>query len=270
MGDAFYLYQIINQPSYGTAVINANGTITYTRTSLSPNANGADSFTYRIIDRETATGDYSYDDATVYIGVDFKSSLYTYDKYVSCMEDAAAFTISLPISNPNNVNLELAINDTTSLGTLEVIDATHVRFTPAANAYGNTSITYTAKQVGGGESTNGEIIITVYPANDDPIIDSAPSSISCDEDSAGSTFNVLFHDVDCTDGDLVFFAYAQNTSSSCPVVLTSDIQINRQTGIATVTAKPLENANGNVNIIVGVSDGISQTEPYDSDDGKSC
>ncbi|MEL7569227.1 MAG: tandem-95 repeat protein [Eubacteriaceae bacterium] len=259
-GDTIHLYQIINQPSFGTAVVNANGTVTYTRTSISANANGADSFTYRIIDRETASGDYSYDDATVYIGVEFTSSLYTYDKYVSCMEDAAAFTITLPISNPNNVNLELTINDTTSLGTFEVIDATHVQFTPAANAYGNASITYTAEQVGGGESIGGEIILTVYPVNDEPIIDSAPASVSCDEDSAGSTFNVLFHDIDCTDGDLVFYAYAQNTSSSCPVVLTSDIQINRQTGTATVNAKPIENANGAVNIIVGVSDGISKTE----------
>jgi len=259
-GDTIHLYQIINQPSFGTAVVNANGTVTYTRTSISANANGADSFTYRIIDRETASGDYSYDDATVYIGVEFTSSLYTYDKYVSCMEDAAAFTITLPISNPNNVNLELTINDTTSLGTFEVIDATHVQFTPAANAYGNASITYTAEQVGGGESIGGEIILTVYPVNDEPIIDSAPASVSCDEDSAGSVFNVLFHDIDCTDGDLVFYAYAQNTSSSCPVVLTSDIQINRQTGTATVNAKPIENANGAVNIIVGVSDGISKTE----------
>ena len=97
----------------------------------------------------------------------------------------------------------------------------------------------------------------MYPVNDEPVIDSAPETASCDEDSDGADFTVTFHDVDCADSDLVFYAYAHNANSASPVVLNVDITIDRQTGEAHVNAKPVANANGTVDIVVGVSDGIT-------------
>ena len=258
-GDTVRLYQIIEQPAFGTAEINTEtGYITYTRTSESTNSNGADQVKYRIIDRDTATGDYLYADAYLYIGIVFHSSLWTDNSYTYCFEDDAAFNIGLHIHNPNSVGYTLELNDTTALGTLSIVDNDTVRFTPAADQNGSAWIEYTVS--GGGESATGYIYIRVYPVNDPPVIDSAPESVSCDEDSAGADFTVTFHDADCADSDLIFYAYARNASTDSPVVLTIDITVDRDTGTADVSARPVANANGSVDIVVGVSDGISQAE----------
>ena len=260
-GDTVRLYEIVTGPSYGTAVMDTvTGQITYTRTSVSPNANGADEIRYRIIDRETATGDYHYADAYVYIGVDFVSSLHCYDRYVYCYEDDAAFTFDLDIANPNSVSYDLTLGDTSALGTLEVVDNNTVKFTPALDQNGYDSITYTVTQEGGGETDTGTISLRVYPVNDAPVMDSAPVSVSCGEDSAGVNVMATFHDVDCADSDLYFYAYTQNPSSSSPVALTLDLTINRSTGTAQVNARPYANANGTIEIVLGVSDGIMSAE----------
>lgn len=52
-GDTVHAYRIETAPKY-----IRSGTIVYTRNQISPLSNGADSFEYSIIDRETATGDY--------------------------------------------------------------------------------------------------------------------------------------------------------------------------------------------------------------------
>ncbi len=258
-GDTVHLYQIISEPSYGTAVMDAEaGTITYTRNQVSPNSNGADQLTYRIIDRDTATGDYRYADAVLYIGVEFHSSLWTESNYEYCNEDDAAFTFDLTIHNPNSVDYALELQDTTALGSLVVMDNNTVQFTPAADQNGSAWINYTISS--GGESATGSFYIRVYPVNDAPVIDSAPTSVTCAEDSAGTTFTVTFHDVDCSDEDLVFYAYARNATSGSPVLMNVSISVDRETGQAEVTATPVANANGELDIVVGVSDGLAETE----------
>ncbi len=98
-GDTVHTYRIENQPAFGTVSINTDGTISYTRTAVSTNPNGADSFTYSIIDRadETATDKLSAT-ATVHIGVVFHSSLYTYGRSVTCLEDCDPFEFTLDVS----------------------------------------------------------------------------------------------------------------------------------------------------------------------------
>ena len=258
-GDTVRLYQIIEQPGFGTAEIDTvNGRITYTRTSVSTDSNGADQIKYRIIDRDTATGDYLYADAYVYFGIVFHDSLYCNHNYEFCYEDDPAFTFDLSIHNPNGVEYELTLDDTTTLGTLEVVDNNTVRFTPGANQNGSAWIHYTV--AGGGESATGSFHLYVYPVNDVPVIDSAPESISCDEDSAGADFTVTFHDDDCEAGSLHFYAYAHNASSTAPVALIVDISVSRDGGTAQVNVRPEANANGTLDIVVGVSDGFTQTE----------
>ena len=110
-GDAIHIVQIVTPPKYGTAEIELDGTVTYTRTRTSPEANGADLFTYRIIDRandevegcQSATGN-------VYIGVEFRGALNTYGRYVSCYEDDEPFTFDLSIGNPGGIEYTLTIN----------------------------------------------------------------------------------------------------------------------------------------------------------------
>ena len=259
-GDVIRIDQIITQPKYGTALIK-DGKITYTRTSASPEGNGADSFVYRIIDRDTATGDYRYSDAKVYIGVEFHSSLYTYGRKVTCMEDADAFTFDLTISNPNEVPYTLTVDTLTTLGTFTVVDNNTVSFKPAANQYGSANITYTIQQTDGTEKDTGTIWLRVYPVNDLPEIDNAPASITMEEDtSAGSTFDVKFHDADCATRVLYFYVYTTDGSTVAPMPFQTGYTVTRTDDGATVTVKTAENVNGTAKIVVGVSDGMTCDE----------
>jgi hypothetical protein len=259
-GDVVRMYEIVTAPSYGTAVIEADGTITYTRNQISPLGNGADSFVYRIIDRETATGDYRSDTATVHIGVEFISTLYTYGTSVYCYEDDSPFNINLSVSNPTPVEYDLTINTTTTLGSFEVIDNHTVRFTPAPDQNGYAAITYTVEQIGGGESDTGTIWIRVYPVNDLPEITACPTAVTMDEDaSAGASFDVAFHDPDIDTSYLYFYVYTQNATTSAPIPFYVSYSVTRTAEGATVTVNPGQNVNGTGTIIVGVSDGMTYT-----------
>lgn len=260
-GDTLRLYEIVTQPRYGTATANADGTVTYTRGEISPEGNGADSFTYRIIDRASAEGDYGSAVGTVHIGVEFTSSLYAgYPDTITCFEDDPPFTFALPIHNPNGVNYTLTLNGTTALGALEVVDSTHVRFSPAADKSGTATISYTASQVGGGESCTGSFTLRVYPVNDLPAIDSAPETAVCDEDSGGVSFDVLFHDLDCADADLKFYAYLLHPVSGTRVPFSAAVSVDRNAGKATVTVAPGENVNGSADIVLIVTDGLAAAQ----------
>ncbi len=261
-GDVVHAVQIVDGPDYGTATLEADGTITYTRNQVSELPNGADSFTYRIIDRASEeAGDYLSATATVHIGVVFKSSLYTYGEHVYCYEDDAPFTIDLSIENPTPVEYTLTVNSTTTLGTFEVVDNDTVRFSPAANQNGYAAITYTIEQVGGGEKDTGTIWLRVYPVNDLPEITYAPSAISMDEDtSEGETFDVFFHDADCANDYLYFYVYSQNGESTSPIPFLVSYSVNRTGTGAQVTVNSAENVNGTGEIIVGVSDGMTYAE----------
>ncbi|MEN6418077.1 MAG: Ig-like domain-containing protein, partial [Clostridiaceae bacterium] len=260
-GDAIHVFEIVTQPKYGT-VSFTNSKITYTRSTVSPNDNGADSFTYRIIDRANAEGDYRSDDATVHIGVVFHSSLYTYGKDYYCLEDSAPADINLPIHNPNEVEYSLTLgSSSTALGELTIVDHDTVHFTPAADANGTVSVQYTVTQDGGSETSTNTLYIRVYPVNDPPVIDSAPTSAACEEDSeTGASFDVAFHDVDCARAALYFYAYIVNAETGATVPFEIQTQVTRTETGATVTVIPMDNVNGTADLIIGVSDGMEAEE----------
>ncbi len=260
-GDTVYLLQIESQPVYGEVSFEG-GVVTYTRTSVSPNDNGADSFTYRIIDRSSAEGDYLSAVATVHIGLVFHSSLYTYWESYYCLEDSAPADINLPIYNPNNVEYSLTLSSSsTALGELTIVDHDTVHFVPAADANGSVSVQYTVTQDGGSETSTNSLYIRVYPVNDPPVIDSAPASASCEEDSeTGATFDVTFHDVDCALNSLYFYAYVTDAETSATVPFEVQTQVTRTETGATVTVIPLDNVNGTADLVIGVSDGLEAAE----------
>ena len=259
--DAIHVVEIVAPPKYGTATIQANGTITYTRTRVSPDPNGADTFSYRIIDRasddvegcQSATG-------FVYIGVEFHSALNTYGKNVSCFEDDDPFTIDLGINNPNGIEYTLSIG-TTTLGAFEVLDNKTVRFSPATDQHGYAAITYTIEKVGGGEKDTGIIWLRVYPVNDLPEITSAPTSITMNEDTSGGySFNVDFRDGDCSNDYLYFYVYTQSATTSAPIPFMASYSTTNTPGGKQVTIRTAENVNGTGEIVVGVSDGMTYVQ----------
>ena len=259
--DVFEIYEIITPVDFcGDVVINEDGTLTYTRVTASPLDNGRDDFQYKIIDIDPVTGDQRLvsNAATVYVGVDFVSSLTAYVHSTYCQEDADPFIIDLTgyIANPNGVDYELTIEETTDLGTFTVIDNTHVQFAPALNANGYQSITYSVTEVGGGESDSSTIGLRVYPVNDAPVIDSAPDTASCNEDDS-TTFTVTFSDIDDDVDTLYLAAYGTNSvSGSSPIPLTVSVNRSKTGGSADITVTPTADTFGEFDIVVYVSDGF--------------
>ncbi|MEA5047425.1 MAG: Ig-like domain-containing protein, partial [Eubacteriales bacterium] len=263
-GDTVHANKITIQPRYGTATINPDGTIKYIRSAASPDANGADSFQYQIIDRSNESDEEARTAvATVYIGVDFVSSLYTYGRSVTCYEDCKPFDFTLDVTNPSNVNYTLTINTVCTLGTLEVVGdtANTIHFTPYENAYGSQNITYTVASTENSERHTGTIWLIVYPVNDLPMIDSAPTEITVQEDaSTHASFDVVFHDADCATSGLYFNVYTRSASTEAPVAFSTGFTVQRTGTGSTVTINPDTNVNGSAVIVVGVSDGFAYTE----------
>ncbi len=255
-GDTLYTDSIPTGPRHGTAVINGDGTITYTRTEVSGEGNGADSFTYRVRDREPATGEVRYATATVYIGVYFAPALWTgnIERYVQ--EDAAPFWIGLDVSNPNGNELTITAG-TPSLGTATV-DETNKRvlYSPSANANGSDSFTYTVKDETSSQSRTSTIYIYIYPVNDPPTFDSVPADTAIDEDTSTLPLDVAFSDPDAV-GDLIFTVSAANADPSRPILEDGGISISRSGNTATLQLTPVHNANGSVPVTLLVSDGLT-------------
>ena len=259
-------------PSHGSVSIESNR-IRYTRSGTSLEENGADSFTYTVSDGNGGTNT-----ATVYIGVEFHSTVNCHDIYKETTEDGASVNITLPYSNPNGVPVSVTIAPTT-LGTFTGSGQNWV-FTPAPNMNGEeVPIKYTVTEQKDGtdgdsdgkygiEKATANIIMSVHAVNDPPVIETVHGEAitndvntaeTFNEDSEGVTFDVTFSDAD-TEDVLKFYTYTYDPYTTAPVAL--DLKVTATStgpGSARVTAEPLyANSNGTIKLLLGVSDGITQ------------
>lgn len=253
-GDTLYTYAV-GTPRHGTAVIESDGTITYTRTEVSGEGNGADSFTYTVRDRSDSTGALTAT-ATVYIGVNFEASAWTDDVWASADEDSAPFWISLDYGVPGGTSLLEA--GTSPLGTVTALDAANKRmqFTPNENANGSTTISYTVRDASdNAKYDTATVHLTVYPVNDAPVFTVMPGAQTILEDGATAWLDVAFTDVDNT--NLTLNAYVTNGDLQKPVLLTSGVAVDpTDANAAKIKLTPIANANGAAEIILQISDGM--------------
>lgn len=180
----------LSTPSHGSAVINANGSITYTP---SLNFNGTDTFTYTISDGAGRT-----DTASVTVAVapvnDNPTAL---DDTVSTNEDTSIDVIVLS----NDVDLDgdsvtVAFVTNPTNGMTIVNDDNTITYVANPNFHGSDSFSYTIVD-GNGGSASAAVTVTVRPTNDPPIANEDVATT--DEDSAVDIF-VLSNDTDI-DGD---------------------------------------------------------------------
>jgi len=200
--DANLTYEIVNQPSHGTAT----GT-TYTPAH---DYTGPDNLTYKVTDRgdpdncgtpgPSCTAPLSSATRSVAITVNPVNDAPTADdKSVSTDEDTAApITLSGSDVDGDPLTFDVSQPDhgvVTGSGTARI-------YTPEANYNGPDSFTYTAND-GTSDSAPATVSITVGPVNDTPV--ATPGSRSTDEDTP-LTLDLasLVSDVETSDANLTY------------------------------------------------------------------
>ncbi|SPF80392.1 Ig-like domain-containing protein [Pseudoprimorskyibacter insulae] len=232
----------VDAPLNGTAVLNGDGTVTYT-----PNLGylGNDVFTYTVQD-----GNGGEDTATVTINVGNaggNNAPVAGDDTVSGNEDADDITFN-PLANdtdPDGDTLRVQSVTQPANGTAQVNADGTVSYTPNPNFFGTDTFTYKVTDGKGGEDT-GTVTVNVAGVNDDPEADNDADTTPI---NTAITVNVLANDDD-VDGDTLTVA-SVGTANNGTVVNNND---------GTVTYTPNNNYTGTDTFTYTVSDGNGGTD----------
>src|SRR5439155_1743893 len=184
-GSALTAVKLTN-PANGTLTFNANGSFTYTPAA---NFNGTDSFTYAASD-----GALQSAAATVTITVTPVNDApsFTAGANVTVNEDSAAYSATwatnVSAGPPDEAGQTVTFGVTNNNNALfsvqpAISPAGVLTFTPAANAFGNATITVTATDNGAppASSPSQTFTITVTPVNDVPSFTAGPN-VTVNED----------------------------------------------------------------------------------------
>ena len=224
----------VSDPAGGTAIINGDGTITFTPDE---NFNGSAGFTYTISDGNGGTAT-----ATVSIAVNAVNDAPVANDDSATADEEQAITINV-LANDTDVDsdtLTVASVSDPSGGMATINGDGTITFTPDENFNGSDSFTYTISDGNGGTDT-ATVAVTVGTANDPPL--AADDAATTDEDTA-VTIDVLANDIDADNDTLTV------TSVSDPAGGTATIN-----GDGTITFTPDENVNGSDSFTYTVNDG---------------
>ena len=193
----------VSDPANGTAVLNADGSVTYTPDS---NYYGPDSFTYSLCDpgqdgNAATAGDNLCDTATVSMTVNavndppdaVNDSASTDEDTAKTFPASGAGSLKANDTDVDNTNAQLFISSVSdpANGTAVLNADGSVTYTPDSNYYGPDSFTYSLCDPGqdGNAATAGDnlcdtatVSMTVNAVNDPP--DAVNDSASTDEDAA--------------------------------------------------------------------------------------
>ncbi|MGV0714852.1 Ig-like domain-containing protein [Mycolicibacterium sp. XJ662] len=185
---------LVDGPANGVAVLNADGTITYTP---SPGFSGRDTFTYQIDDGTDVS-----EIAMVQVEVR-ERPIGAPDINVTTDEDNSV-SIDILARDPRPGGaIPIAIKvDNAENGVVEIRSFNGERFTviyrPAPDFFGTDSFTYVLVRHDGTVSNVGTVTITVDPVNDDPV--AVDDFVTVRTNSGTTVVNVLGNDTD-VDGD---------------------------------------------------------------------
>ncbi len=173
-GDALTLASV-SSPAHGTAIANADGTISYTPAA---NYSGADSFSYTINDGQGGS-------ATAAVSVtvtDVNDAPVAADDAASTSEDTpVAIAVLANDSDGDSATLTPIVVSGPANGSATVEADGRITYAPAANFNGTDSFTYKASD-GAAESGVVTVTIAVEAVNDAPA--AAADSYSLDEDGS--------------------------------------------------------------------------------------
>ena len=234
----------------GTAVLNGNGTVTFT-----PNANfnGVAHFTYTTSDGAAQSNSAS---VTVNVAAVNDAPVAVADTLSATEDTAVTYTAAQLLGNDtdvDNTNAQLSIFSVTSgAGGVAVLNADGtVTFTPGANFNGAASFSYTASD-GSATSNSASVTVNVAAVNDAPVAN--PDTLTATEDTAATytAAQLLGNDtdVDNTNAQLSIASVASGTGGTA--VLNLD---------GTVTFTPGANFNGAADFSYTASDGQATSAP---------
>ncbi len=232
-GDTIQLVAV-TAPAHGVAVINPDGTITYTPYA---DYNGPDSFSYTNTD-----GNGAMATATVFITINpVNDAPIANDDLVSTLEDTAVTIMVL--ENDIDVDgdpLTVTITMAPAHGTAIVNPDGSITYTPNANYDGTDSLVYTVSD--GLESDSAVVTITVTADNDNPV--AVDDIVTTPEDTA-VTIDGLANDYD-VDGDTLTVVAVTDPANGT-VVINPD-------GMLTYT--PAADFNGSDSFVYTIIDGF--------------
>jgi Tol biopolymer transport system component len=235
-GDSLTL-SAVTQGANGSVVINPDNTVTY---SPAPNFNGADSFTYTVVDTwgDTDTG-------TVMVTINPVNDPPVAGDVSAATDEDLSVQINLSATDVDNSNLTYVIVSGPANGALGAISGATVIYTPNANFNGSDSITFKASD-GTADSNIATVTITVAPVNDPP--EAANDSASTNEDTA-VIINSLANDEDMEGNTLSVTAASQGANGA--------VTINPD---GTITYTPALNFFGSDTFTYTVSDGAGGSD----------
>ncbi|MDA4108346.1 membrane protein [Mycobacterium holsaticum DSM 44478] len=179
-------------PNFGNAVVNDDGTITYTP---SPGFHGTDTFYYRVNDRRS-TSDLTAVTITVH-----QAPLVANDDDVVTDEDTPVLIDVLANdSDPTGDTITGIAIEYDGDGAIDLRDPERFTFTyiPRPDFFGTDTITYYLRDADGRVSNVGTVTITVNPVNDGPV--ASDDIVTVRTNSGPTVVNVLGNDSD-VDGD---------------------------------------------------------------------
>ena len=227
----------VGAASHGTAVKNANNTVSYTPAA---NFSGSDTFTYTITDGKGGTAS-----AVVTVTVTAVTEApVANDDLASTAEDSPV-VVNVAANDTDADGDSLSVSSVTQPqhGTAVVQTASSVRYTPSANYHGSDSFTYTISD--GTRTAAAQVLVTITSVNDIPVavVDGAATL-----KNQAVSISVLANDSD-VDGDaLTVTGVTQPQHGSTAIV-----------GGATVLYTPASNFTGSDLFSYTVGDGHSGT-----------
>ena len=246
-GDTITLFNV--NSTLGSASI-VNGQIEYTPPA---NFSGQTVLTYSITDgyENGSPGEKDSTASVTIIVTPVNDAPVANADLATINEDAIALLIDV-LANDSDIDGDSLILSEVSAdsGTALIVD-NQIQYTPAPNANGVATVTYSIKDAQDANATS-TLSITILPINDAPFV--TADTANMDEDAAPITIDVLANDSD-VDGDSLVISNA-SADVGTATILNNQIQYTpaaNANGVATVAYTASDNNGGTANSTLAIT-----------------